>query len=87
MLLLERTRVSSFNIRGKIIHLALRIPIKDFKNLHGQALSIFQEEMRDVTQILIDEMSFIGPRLFIQIDSRLSEAFPKKKSIPFGGKS
>ena len=32
-------------------------------------------------------MSFIGPRLFIQIDSRLQEAFPEKMSVPFGGRS
>ena len=36
---------------------------------------------------LIDEMRFIGPRLFIQIDSRLCEAFPKNKSTPFGCRS
>ena len=32
-------------------------------------------------------MSFIGPRLFMQIDSWLREAFPEKKSVPFGGRS
>ena len=32
-------------------------------------------------------MSFIGPRLFIQIDSRLREAFLEKRSVPFGGRS
>ena len=32
-------------------------------------------------------MSFIGPRLFIQIDSRVWEAFPEKRSVPFGGRS
>ena len=32
-------------------------------------------------------MSFIGPRLFIQIDSRLRETFPKNKLVPFGGSS
>ena len=32
-------------------------------------------------------MSFIGPRLFIQIDYRLCEAFPENKSTPFGGRS
>ena len=32
-------------------------------------------------------MSFLGPRFFIQIDSRLREAFPEKSSVPFGGRS
>ena len=35
LLLLAPTGVSSFNIRAKMINSALRIPIKDFKNLHG----------------------------------------------------
>jgi ATP-dependent DNA helicase PIF1 len=43
--------------------------------------------MRHIRYILIDEMSFLGPRLFIQIDSRLREAFPDNKSSPFGGRS
>ena len=32
-------------------------------------------------------MSFIGPRLFMQIDSWLREAFSEKKYVPFGGRS
>ena len=55
--------------------------------LKGLSLSLFQEEMRHIRYVLIDEMSFIGPSLFIQIDSRLHEAFPKNKSTPFGGRS
>jgi hypothetical protein len=43
--------------------------------------------MRHIRYILIDGMSFIRPRLFIQIDSRLREAFPENKSSPFGGRS
>ena len=49
--------------------------------LHGKALSVLQEEMKDIQYILIDEMSFIGPKLFVQIDSRLRECFPEKKSL------
>ena len=47
--------------------------------LHGQALSVLQEEMKHMQYILIDEMRFIGPKLFVQIDSRLHECFPEKK--------
>jgi hypothetical protein len=43
--------------------------------------------MRHIRYILIDEMRFIGSRLFIQIDSRLREAFLEKKSVSFGGRS
>lgn len=43
--------------------------------------------MRHIRYILIDEMSFLGLRLFIQIDSRLREEFFDKKTSPFGGRS
>ena len=45
LLLLAPTGVVSFNISVKTIHSTLRIPLKDVKALHGQALSVFQEEM------------------------------------------
>jgi ATP-dependent DNA helicase PIF1 len=87
LLLLAPTGIAAFNIRARTIHSALKIPIKDMRPLQGQSLAIFQEEMRHIRYILIDEMSFLGPRLFIQIDSRLREAFPENKSSPFGGRS
>jgi ATP-dependent DNA helicase PIF1 len=85
LLLLAPTGIAAFNIHAKTIHSALKIPIKDMRPLQGQSLAIFQEEMKHIRYILIDEMSFLGPRLFIQIDSRLREAFPDKKTSPFGG--
>ena len=44
--------------------------------LEGQALLNLQEKLRDVKYILIDEMSFIGPKFLSQIDDRLREVFP-----------
>ena len=87
LLLLAPTGIATFNIHAKTIHSALKIHIKDMQPLKGRSLSIFQEEMRHIQYVLIDEMSFIGPKLLIQIDSRLREAFPKNKSAPFGGRS
>ena len=86
-LLLAPTGIAAFNIHAKTINSTLKIPIKDMRPLQGQSLAIFQEEMRHIRYILIDEMSFLGPKLFIQIDSRLREAFPDKKTSPFGGRS
>ena len=79
LLLLAPTRVATFNIHATTIHAGLRIPIKDMSPFHGQSLAVFQEEMKHIHYILIDEMSFIGSRLFVQIESRLREAFPEKK--------
>jgi hypothetical protein len=43
--------------------------------------------MSHIRYILIDEMRFLEPRLFIQIDSQLQEEFTKNKSSPFDGRS
>ena len=51
------------------------------------SFSLFQEQMRHIRSILIDEMSFIGPKFFMQIDSTLREAFLENKTYPFGGRS
>ena len=79
LLLLASMRIAAFNICVRTIHLALRIPIKDVRPLQGSNLVVFQEEMQHIRYILIDEMSFIGPRLFLHMDSRLQEAFPREK--------
>ena len=76
ILLLSPTGVASFNIHETTMHAGLKISIKDIRPLHGQSLTVFQEEMKHIHYILIDEMSFIGSRLFVQIESRLCEAFP-----------
>ena len=51
--------------------------------LEGQSLSKLQ--VRHIRYILIDEMSFIGPKMLTQIDACLRQAFPLQCSIPFGG--
>ena len=79
LLLLAPTGVATFNIHATTIHTGLRIPIKNMQPLHGQALSVLQEEMKHIQYILIDEMRFIGPKLFVHIDSHLCECFPEKK--------
>ena len=55
--------------------------------LHAQALSVFQEEMKHIQYILIDEMSFIGPKLFVQIEIHLHEFFPKTNNHSFNNRS
>lgn len=87
LLLLAPTGIATFNIQASTIHSTLRIPIKEMTPLQGQTLATFQESMHFIQYILIDEMSFIGPKLLQQIDKRLREAFPSQNHIPFGGRS
>jgi len=87
LLMLAPIGVVSYNIHASTIHAGLRIPIREMRPLQGQALTLFQEEMCNIEYILIDEMNFIGPKLFTKIDSHLLEAFPHKKHQCFGGVS
>lgn len=87
LLLLSQNGVATFHINGVRIHFGLRIPISFMKPLEGQSLLNLQEKLRHVKYILIDEMSFIGPKMLAQIDERLLEAFPSNRNTPFGGRS
>jgi hypothetical protein len=40
--------------------------------------------MKHIHYVLIDEMSFIWPKLFVQIESCLCEAFLENNNFPFG---
>jgi len=83
ILLLAPTRVATFNIQATTIHSTLKIPIKNFQPLQTQTLAVFQEVMKHIRYVLIDEMSFIRPKLFVQIEIRLREAFPETNNFPF----
>ena len=65
LLPLAPTTVAAFNIHATTIHAGLRIPIRDMNPLHGQAHLVFQEEIKHIQYILINEMIFIGPKLFV----------------------
>lgn len=87
LLTLAPTGVAAFNIHASTIHSTLQIPIKEMHPLQGQTLTTFQEDMKHIRYILIDEMSLIGPKLLLKIDTRLREAFPHRQHLHFGGVS
>lgn len=86
-LALAPTRVTSYNIRSTTIHTSLQIPIKYIHPLHGQCLKVFQEDFKHLKYILIDEMSFLGPKLLLKIDTHPRDAFPQRQHKEFGGLS
>ncbi|XP_057843282.1 uncharacterized protein LOC131052713 [Cryptomeria japonica] len=55
--------------------------------LTGQSLMTLQEQLKHIKYILIDEMSFLGPKLLLKIDSHLRQAFPDSQHESFGGVS
>ncbi|XP_059072384.1 uncharacterized protein LOC131873572 [Cryptomeria japonica] len=85
LLVLAPTGVSAYNIQTTTIHATLLIPLRDMQPLTGQSLMFFQEQYKQLQYILIDEMSFLGPKLLLKIDSRLRQAFPHQQHEPFGG--
>jgi len=76
--------VATFNINALTSHFALRIPIQTMHPLEGQPFLHLQEQLLHLEYILIDEMSFIGPKMLSRIDDRLREAFPLHQNAPFG---
>ena len=87
ILVLAPTGIAAFNIHATTIHATLKIPVREMKQLQGQTLTTYQEKMKNIKYILIDEMGFIGPKLLLKIDTRLREAIPHRQHIPFGGLS
>ncbi|XP_059076823.1 uncharacterized protein LOC131057818 [Cryptomeria japonica] len=85
LLLLAPIGVATFNIGASTVHSKLRIPIRDFTQLQGTRLAIFQEEMAHIKYILIDEMTFIGQNMLENIDSRLRQAYPQSAHLSFAG--
>lgn len=87
LLILAPKRVVAYNVRASIVHTTLRIPIKDMNPLKWKPLTIFQEDFKHINYILIDEMSFLGSKLLLKIDSQLWQACLGRNFHPLGGVS
>ncbi|XP_057861034.1 uncharacterized protein LOC131069551 [Cryptomeria japonica] len=87
LLVLAPTGVAAFNIQATTIHAGLHIPITEMHPLTRQPLMTLQEQLKHIKYILIDEMSFLGPKLLLKIDSCLRQAFPDSQHESFGGVS
>ena len=74
-LLTATTGMAAYNICGKTIHSALQLPVRtSYRDLQGSSLHRLQLEMKDISFIIIDEMSMIGQRMLAWIDKRLRQA-------------
>src|ERR1700722_11402912 len=92
VIVLAPTGVAAFNINGATIHSMLSIPIINDKrgkglDIDGERLKQLQERLQGVHYVIIDEKSMVGRRMLAQIDTRLRQAFPENKNVPFGGRS
>ena len=61
------TGVAAFNVNGYTIHSLLSIPVRgDFKPLDGSRLHTIQQTLKDIDYLIIDEMSMVGSKLFLE---------------------
>lgn len=87
LLLLSPTGIAIFHINALTIHSGLHIPVSSMQPLEGKSLLNLEEQFQHVKYILIDEMSFIAPKILAQIDDHLREVFSTNRNTPFGGRS
>ena len=77
--------VAAFNVQGQTLNSLLQLPQRGNRSgdLKGLALNRFQEELSNISYIIIDEYSVIGQQLFGWIDRCCRQA-TGMTSVPFG---
>ena len=85
-MLTATTGMASFNICGKTLHSALKLPLQynNAQDLRGTSLQQLQLAVKDKSYLIIDEMSMMGQKMLAWIDKRLRQATGKLQ-CPFGG--
>ncbi|KAK3919256.1 ATP-dependent DNA helicase [Frankliniella fusca] len=86
-LIIAFTGSAALNANGRTIQSALRLQFdnksKDVIDLKGDTLRAFEEKMRNVKFLIIEEFSMVGCRLFNIINRRCMQM--KSSTEPFGG--
>ncbi|KAK3928023.1 ATP-dependent DNA helicase [Frankliniella fusca] len=86
-LIIAFTGSAALNANGRTIHSTLRLQFdnksRDVVDLKGDTLHAFQEKMKNVKFLIIDEFSMVGCRLFNIINRRCMQM--KSSTDPFGG--
>lgn len=86
MLLCAYTGKAAFNIGGSTISSALKQKFKQSdQTLNSDTLNTFRLKYRNLSVVIIDEISIVGNSLLSFIDQRLQEL--KGTRTPFGGVS
>ena len=83
VLRLGTTGTAAFVIGGATVHSVLRLPVnRRFSPLTGRALQGLQDALTDTKVIVVDEVSMMGKKMWVQMDQRLRQA--SGKPMPFG---
>ena len=91
--LLAPTGISAYNIGGMTIHRLLQLPIEHgktpkYRPLTDEALEIVRKELKDVSLIIVDEISMVSSVTLLYMHLRLTDIFQTqdKEDGWFGGK-
>ena len=82
----QKAHRNKVNIGGITLHSALHLPVQkhNCNDLRGQALAMLQHKLKDVTYLIVDEISMLGQNMMAWVDKRLRQA-KTHLDIPFGG--
>jgi len=74
------TGISAFGINGLTIHRLLMLPVEhgktaEYRSLSDDALKIVRDKLRNVTLLIIDEISMVSNVTLLYIHLRLTEIF------------
>lgn len=86
VLLCAPTGKAAFHINGITLHSAFRIPANqgyDRTLLSSDALNSLRTKYRNLTVVMIDEVSMVGNNMLNLINERLKQI--KGNTLPFGG--
>ncbi|XP_074097725.1 uncharacterized protein LOC141526586 [Cotesia typhae] len=80
---------AAFGIKGTTLHAAFILPYNqcstELTPLSSGSRNTLYAKLKDLSLIIIDEISMVGSRMIQQVDSRLKQIFQTSK--PFGGVS
>ncbi|XP_044598214.1 ATP-dependent DNA helicase PIF1-like, partial [Cotesia glomerata] len=89
ILLCAPTGKAAFGIKGATLHAAFILPYNqcstELTPLSSGSRNTLFAKLKDLSLIIIDEISMVGSRMIQQVDSRLKQIFQTSK--PFGGVS
>ena len=81
------TGKAAFQVGGVTIHslFLLGIELSRYQDLSPERRRTLQNNFKNTHCLFIDEMSMLGLRMLVQIDTRLREAMSEHAENPFGG--
>ena len=88
VLVISPTDVAAFNVKGKTIHSALRLPVHhgysyDASKLRAATLKQMRSDFQQVHTVIVDEISMVSTFMLEQIHLRLQAV--RNNELPFGG--